>query len=792
MLQSDISGTFSTETARAHIIGLLQTERFASRRALSLRLCQDFNFLDAKGDWQVSGCMKALYALENKVAEIVLPAAASAPPKNAPRLLDTAVAPAHEVPQKLCDIQGLYVEAVSAVGQRTIWNTLIAHEHPQGMTTFAGCQVRYLIGSDHGWLGAVGFSAAARRLRARDQWIGWDDAKRRLWLSAVICLSRFLLRVRVPHLASHVLGQVLRDLPLEFESRYGYRPMLVESYADAGYHGTCLRAANFVRVGESAGRGRQDVDNRHAKSVKTVLMYALDSNWRRRLEVPQVDHAPELEPGCGLDAQSFAQNEFGDAPLGDRRLSRRLVESVARLAAYPGAKINAHSQSDRTFMNAFYRLIEKPAESEVTVGNILHTHRERTVCRMRSQRTVLAVQDGTDLNFGTRPGCEGLQIIGKNQTKAKSLGLHLHATLAVSGEGMPLGVLRLGFDSDKVKRHLSQADRVRGKQVKAKLGFRPKTQRWIDALEDVSQATREVSGKTRVISVCDREGDVFEIFDAQRRGVRVELLVRAKHDRNLTKTGAKLFAVLRGGEAQGYQDVPIEGLTARPKSSRKKARPARTKRLARCAVRFRSVVLPPTGDLIDAEPIAVSGIHLVETTPPEDEAAVEWFLLTTVAIEDFSSAAQMIQYYVYRWRIEEFFRVLKSGCKAEFLLFRTADRLQRAIAINAVIGWRIMVMTRLGREVPDTEPQLMFTDEELSFLGSYASRHKLTGPARLGDAVKLVAHYGGHREGKHRSDPGDQIMWTGYSRLSSATIGHQYGMEDGYRDGYRQGFKDGY
>ena len=144
-----------------------------------------------------------------------------------------------------------------------------------------------------------------------------------------------------------------------------------------------------------------------------------------------------------------------------------------------------------------------------------------------------------------------------------------------------------------------------------------------------------------------------------------------------------------------------------------------------------------------------------------------------------------------RWRIEEFFRVLKSGCKAEFLLFRTADRLQRAIAINAVIGWRIMVMTRLGREVPDTEPQLMFTDEELSFLGSYASRHKLTGPARLGDAVKLVAHYGGHREGKHRSDPGDQIMWTGYSRLSSATIGHQYGMEDGYRDGYRQGFKDG-
>ena len=100
-------------------------------------------------------------------------------------------------------------------------------------------------------------------------------------------------------------------------------------------------------------------------------------------------------------------------------------------------------------------------------------------------------------------------------------------------------------------------------------------------------------------------------------------------------------------------------------------------------------------------------------------------------------------------------------------------------------------MTRLGREVPETESQLMFTDEELSFLRSYGSRHRLNPPDKLGDAVRLVAHYGGHREGQYQSQPGDQIMWTGYSRLSSATIGHQYGLEDGYRDGYQQGLKDG-
>ncbi len=774
MVQSDISGTFRTPRARSHIIQVLKRERFPSRRALAVRLCRDFDFVDAKGDWQISGCMKALYALERTVAQIVLPAPAKLAPNNAPRRLDTAVPAVQGVPARLRDIEGLSVEWVTSADHRVLWNTLMAREHPRGMTTFAGCQVRYLIGSRHGWLGAVGFSAAARRLRARDQWIGWDDAQRRERLGEVTCLSRFLLRVRVAHLASHVLGKVLRRLPLDFECRYGYRPLLVESYADAGYHGTCLRAANFVRVGQTAGRGRQDSDNRHGQSVKTVLMVALCSDWRRRLGVAWVDHAPSLAPGSGLDACRWAENEFGLAPLGDRRLTRRLVQAAQRLSAYPGAKINAHSESDRTAMNAFYRLIEKPVESAVTVENILHTHRQRTVCRLRAQSTVLAIQDGTDLNFGTRPGCAGLQIIGKNQTKAKTLGLHLQATLAVSAQGLPLGVLRLGFDPVA--------------QTPAK--SRTKVPRWLAGLEDVAEAVREVSGKTRVISVCDREGDVFELFEAQSHCPRVGLLVRAKHDRKLSG-GDKLFTRLRSGPPAGHTEVLIEGLVARPKSSRKKARGARQKRLARCAVRFHPVVLPATDRLPGAAPVAMSGLHLVETDPPQGESAVEWFLLTTVAVKTFPSAMELIGYYGCRWRIEEFFRVLKSGCKAEFLLFRTAERLQRAIAINAVIAWRIMVMTRLGREGPPTAPDLLFTDDELAFLRAYARRHQLPAPGQLGEAVKLVAHYGGYREGKDQSEPGDQIMWTGYSRLSSATIGHQYGREDGYREGYQQGLKEG-
>lgn len=167
---------------------------------------------------------------------------------------------------------------------------------------------------------------------------------------------------------------VLRRFPGDFDSRYGYRPWLVESFADAGYDGTCLLAANFLRVGETAGRGRQDVRNEHGRTVKTVLMYPLFRRWRQQLGVREVALHPMLAPGESLNGNEWVVNEFGGAPLNDQRLSARLVKSVEMLAAYAGQKINADSRSDRTSINAFYRLIDMPEDSAVTVENILAPH----------------------------------------------------------------------------------------------------------------------------------------------------------------------------------------------------------------------------------------------------------------------------------------------------------------------------------------------------------------------------------------------------------------------------------
>ena len=134
-------------------------------------------------------------------------------------------------------------------------------------------------------------------------------------------------------------------------------------------------------------------------------------------------------------------------------------------------------------MDGFYRFIEQPAHSQVRVKNILAPHRERTV---------LCVQGGSDLNFATRPGCEGLELIGRNQTSAKTLGLRLHAALAVNGNGLPLGVVRCGFDA------LTEGAKAPRK------GIATKMRRWTDGYRDIAELTRELGAKTGVICVRPR------------------------------------------------------------------------------------------------------------------------------------------------------------------------------------------------------------------------------------------------------------------------------------------------
>jgi len=739
--------------------GLGQVRRLLGRRErlnrtqVADRLCERFGFFDPGGSKQRSGCLKALREMERQ-GQFTLPAPQWQPGPKSPRRLSRPVPAPQDVPEDAGSIGQLSLVRVETQAQMRLWNEMMIREHPRGAGPLVGRQLRYLVSSEHGWLGAIGFGAAALQLQARDRWIGWDAQTRRAHLHQVVCLSRLLIRTdgKCRNLASRVLGMSLRALPGDFQSRYGYRPLLVESFVD-GLAGTCYRAANWVWVGRTQGRGRQDRFTRRAETIKDIYLYALDKDFRSRLGLPEPLGMRVLGPADGADADGWAEQEFGDAPLGDKRLSRRLVEVARQKAEKPDHAFCSVVGGEWPKVKAYYRLIDRPDDSAVTMANILAPHRERTMERMQGQEVVLCIQDGTDLDYSSLDQCEGLGVIGTNQTGAQSRGLHLHSTLAVTTEGLPLGIVRAQCTAPEPK---SEDRKPSGATAK-------KTFCWIEGLRD----SMELAGRmphTRLVCVMDREADFFELFDAHQGNPCVDLLVRAKHDRR-TPAGLNLFDTVWESPVQSRLSIQVPRQSARAKKSKQKARTKRPARTAELALRYTQVQLSPTPSCKQARPITVWVVHVVEENPPEEAGPVEWYLITTVDLKSPEDAIRCVRWYCLRWRIEDWHRVLKSGCRIEEIGHHSGDRLQRAIAINLVIAWRVMLMTLLGRETPELPADVLFSDLEVQVLQAYAKRRRLSVPALLGDAVRLVARIGGYLARASDPPPGHQLMWQGYTQL---------------------------
>jgi hypothetical protein len=383
------------------------------------------------------------------------------------------------------------------------------------------------------------------------------------------------------------------------------------------------------------------------------------------------------------------------------------------------------------------------------MANILLPHRQRTIRRMMGQQTVLCIQDGTDVDYTNLDQCQGLDETVTNQTGAKRRGLHLHSTFCVAPNGLPLGVLKSQSKEDPA----AGAERQRPIEEK-------KTFVWIEHHRDLVE-TAAAMPQTRLIDICDREADFFELFDEQRQSDRVELLVRAQHDRNLDGNPKKLFAAVREAPVVGQIRVPIQRQSARPKKSKQQASAKRTGRLADLSLRCMSFQLPPRS--AGQSPIDLCVVHALESEPPANNAALEWFLLTTLDVQSAADAEQCLRWYCLRWRIEDWHRVLKSGCRIEDLQHETAERLRRAIAINMVIAWRIMLMTLLGRESPDLAAEVLFSDIELRVLRSYAKKKRLPPPEGVGAAVLVIAKLGGYLGRAKDPPPGHQLLWYGYA-----------------------------
>ena len=760
---------------QAVLAALPPPESFPGRTAFAREVCARFGFVDALGNPRESSCRAALRDLE-AAGRIRLPPARRSPRvAPGPRMLSDPVAAACGVPDRVDAVAGLEVRPVAGREEAQILSRLLRDEHPQGAVQHGGRQLRYLVASAHGWLGGFVFASPSSALGPRDRWIGWDADARRAGLDRVVGMSRFLVRrdVCCLHLASKALGLCLRRLAEDFHHRYGILPVLCETFTGPDFSGASLAAAGWIWVGESSGRGRRAASGRRVER-KGIWMRPLCRDWRGVLGAAGAGCAPPPRPkpvlrsGEGLDMDVWAQNEFGAAPLGGA-LVKRMVKSVRIQAMAPSKTFFSAACGDQAAVTGYYRMIERPEDGGFTPEAILSAHRERTLKRMRGAGTALLVQDGTDLNFATHGGCSGLGVISRTRGSAGTLGIHMHSTFALDGEGLPLGVPRIEFDCPDGK-----ADK--GKPPEAR-----KSARWLRGWRDASELAAAVPG-TRVVSVMDREGDIAALFAERQAEGGAELLVRAKHDRAFPD-GDSLFTRVRNAPPDGEHEIRIDRASPRRAARGQKGFAGREARRATAELRWQALEVPvPKKERarLGAEPMRLTAVHVREPEPPAGAEAVEWLLLTTLPVAERKAAVEVLDLYALRWRIEDWHRILKSGCDVEKTAHSTAERIKRAVTLNAVIAWRLSALTLLGRATPELPAENLFAKSEIAMLLDYARHMGFTLPCQadagerpglgdvsLGEAVLLVARLGGYLNRKNDGPPGHQVVWEGYARMSS-------------------------
>jgi hypothetical protein len=351
---------------------------------------------------------------------------------------------------------------------------------------------------------------------------------------------------------------------------------------------------------------------------------------------------------------------------------------------------------------------------------------------------VLLVEDTTSYNFSLHPATEGLGPLENEACR----GFLAHSTLAVSEAGMPLGVLE--------QKVWARAEETVGDRHQR--AFEDKeSYKWVQGLPD--QATQDTLPEAIVES--DRESHIYEYLDELvERGFG--FIMRAMQGRSFTLEGQEVFAALSAQPVQARLTLSLP------------RRPDREAREAEVEVRFAPLTLKrPRRSGARREHLTVYAVEVVEPDPPPDQQAVHWLLLTSLPVETLDQAQTVIRYYTYRWLIERFHFVLKSGCKLEERQLREVTRLERLLAVFSQVAWHLLWLTYHSRITPDAPCTLILQPHEWQAL--YAFHHRSqrlpSQPPSLHQATRWIAQLGGFLGRKGDGEPGVKVLWRGWTRL---------------------------
>ncbi len=443
---------------------------------------------------------------------------------------------------------------------------------------------------------------------------------------------------------------------------------------------------------------------------------------------------------------SWAETEFNGSDLGDTRRTRRLIQIAEARAERPSASLPQCFPTAAELKGAY----EFCENALITPAAMLTGHTQATAQRMAAVPVVLAVQDTTEVEYTNHPATQGLGLLNDPQ----HLGRLVHSTLAVTPQRVPLGLI----DQQVIYREAAQfgqRPQRRQRPIEAK-----ESRKWLNSLE----ATREVQAVcplTRLVSVGDREADVYDLFLAGAKP-GPDLLVRAAWNRRVEHPEGYLWETLEHQPESGRLELSVP---------RRGQPPART---AALSVRHAEVVLRPPGHRAkERRPrVSVYAVLAREEAPPPGIAAIEWLWLTTVPVSDFDSARERIEWYACRWVIELYHKVLKSGCRIEARQFEAADHIERSLAIDAVVAWRILGLTFQSRESPAMSCAAFLEPDEWKALFCFTHQCRTPPPTApsLKDAALWIAKLGGFLGRPGDGAPGITVMWRGLARLADITL----------------------
>lgn len=415
-------------------------------------------------------------------------------------------------------------------------------------------------------------------------------------------------------------------------------------------------------------------------------------------------------------------------------------------------------------VKAAYRFFNNP---KVTPEALQRTHRQRVREACTRHQIVLAVEDGSELDYTAHPAVEGLGFVGGKTGR----GLLQHSTLAVTTDGKLLGVLHQIWWK---RTPTPEGETRRQRQARpCESGL------WAESI----RAVGTIGLQTRVIHVMDRGADCYEtMYAAEQTGSG--FLLRARHDRYVNDSTEPLWALLQRQPVAGSREVCV------PPRPAKASRPARPARIAHLTVRYAPVQIPPPrNDPRFIKPLSAWAVHVVEENAPSGVEPVEWMLLTSENINSLETAQTCVDWYTLRWIIEEWHKVEKTGCRLEASQLKTADALERLAALTAVVAVRLIQLRDLAQQADaqsvkkenDWSPDRV--KEASAALRAVAPRDWITVVAILAkchtDALSpgrfwlTIARQGGFLARTGDGQPGWQTIWKGWSKVMTLVQGFE-------------------